>query len=130
VIINVADEAALENGFAWINEQQIRALLVAADPLFRPDPIAALANRFKVAAVYQLRSPAVVGVLMSYGPNLTDAYRQLGVYTGRVLNGEKPSDMPGWQTVRFELVINLKVAKAIDLTVPPTLFARADEVIE
>ncbi len=130
VIIKVADEAALENAFAWINEQQIRALLVAADPLFLIDHIAPLANRFKVPAIYSFRSPAVVGALMSYGPRLTDAYRQLGVYTGRVLKGEKPTDMPVWQTVRFELVINLNAAKAIGLTVPPTLLARADEVIE
>jgi putative tryptophan/tyrosine transport system substrate-binding protein len=130
VIIKVADKAAYENAFALINEQQIRALLVAADPLFNPVDIAPLANRFKVAALYQVRSNAVLGGLMSYGPSLEDGYRQLGVYTGRVLKGEKPSNMPVWQTVRFEMVINLKAAKAIGLTVPPTLLARADEVIE
>ena len=103
VIIKVADKAGYENAFALINEQQIRALLVAADPLFLTADIAPLANRFKVAALYALRSPAVDGGLMSYGPSLTDGYRQLGVYTGRVLKGDKPSDMPVWQTVRVEL---------------------------
>jgi putative ABC transport system substrate-binding protein len=130
VIIKFADEAALENAFASMNEQQIRALLVAADPLTPIDHIIRLANKFKIAALSFVRSHAVLGVLITYGPSLTDAYRQLGVYTGRVLKGEKPSDMPVWQTVRFELVINLKAAKAIGLTVPPTLLARADEVIE
>jgi putative ABC transport system substrate-binding protein len=130
VIIKVADKAAYENAFAFINEQQIRALLVAADPLFLTTDIAPLANRFKVAALYATRSPAVDGGLMSYGPSITDVYRQLGVYTGRVLKGEKPSDLPVWQTVRFELIIDLKVAKTIGLTVPPALVARADEVIE
>ena len=77
MIIKVADEAALENAFAWINEQQIRALLIPADHIFFIDHIAPLANRFKVAAFYPVRSPAVVGALMSYGPSLTDAYRQL-----------------------------------------------------
>jgi putative ABC transport system substrate-binding protein len=103
---------------------------VAADPLTPYAHVLRLANQFKVAAVYQVRLNAVDGGLMSYGPSLIDSYRQLGVYTGRVLKGEKPSDMPVWQTVRFELVINLKAAKAIGLTVPPPLLARADEVIE
>ena len=131
-IINVADETGFESAFGWINEQQIGALLVAADPLFdsRSDRVAGLASRYKVPAIYALRIDAVAGGLMSYGPSLTDSYRQLGVYTGRVLKGEKPSDMPVWQTIRFELVINLKAAKAIDLDIPPPLLARADEVIE
>jgi putative tryptophan/tyrosine transport system substrate-binding protein len=132
VIISAADKAALENAFASVNEQQIRALLISADPLFLTlvDDIAGLANQFKIAALYTARSQALAGGLMSYGPNITDAYRQLGVYTGRVLKGEKPSDMPVWQTVRFELVINLKAAKAIDLNIPRSLLAVADEVIE
>ena len=132
VIVNVADEAGFENAFAWLNDQQIRALLISADPLFLAPAarIAGLANQFKVAALYGARPQAVAGGLMSYGPNLTDAYRQLGVYTGRVLKGEKPSDMPVWQTVRFELVINLKAAKAIDLNIPRSLLVSADEVIE
>jgi putative tryptophan/tyrosine transport system substrate-binding protein len=132
VVINVTEDSGLANAFTWINEHQIEGLLVAADPLFstRIDRVAGLAKDYKVPAVYSFRLDAVGGGLMSYGPSLTDAYRQLGVYTGRVLKGEKPSDMPVWQTIRFELVINLKTAKAIDLTVPPTLLARADEVIE
>jgi putative tryptophan/tyrosine transport system substrate-binding protein len=132
VTINVADEAEFENAFAQLNEQKVRALLISADPVYfmLGDHITRLANHFKMAATYQLRAQAVAGGLMSYGPSLADAYWQLGVYTGRVLKGEKPSDMPVWQTVRFELVINLKAANAISLTVPPTLLARADEVIE
>ena len=132
VIVNVADETRFESAFAWISEQQIEALLVAADPLFssRADRVVGLANRYKVPAIYSLRIDAVAGGLMSYGPSLVDTYRQLGVYTGRVLKGEKPSDMPVWQAIRFELVINLKAAKAIDLDISPALLARADEVIE
>jgi len=131
-VINVEKDSGLENAFAWINGHQIEAILVAADPLFstRIDRVAGLANEYKVPAVYSFRFDAVGGGLISYGPSLTDAYRQLGVYTDRVLKGEKPSDMPVWQTVRFELVINLKAAKTIGLTVPPSLLARADEVIE
>ena len=130
VIIKFADEVALDNAFASMNEQQIKALLVAADPLIPIDHVIRLANRSKIVAFSSVRSNAVVGGLITYGPSLTDAYRELGVYTGRVLKGEKPSDMPVWQTVRFELVINLKAANEIGFTVPPTLLARADEVIE
>ncbi|PWT81169.1 MAG: ABC transporter substrate-binding protein [Acidobacteria bacterium] len=132
VIIKVAEDSGLENAFAWINEHQIEALLVVADPLFstRIDRVADLAKEYKVPAVYSFRSDAIGGGLMSYGPSLIDAYRQLGIYTGRVLKGEKPNNMPIWQTVKFELVINLKTAKAVDVEIPPTLLARADEVIE
>jgi len=101
-------------------------------PLFssRSDRVTGLASRYKVPAIYSLRIDAVAGGLMSYGPSLLDTYRQLGVYAGRVLKGEKPGDMPVWQAIRFELVINLKAAKAIDLDILPSLLARADEVIE
>jgi putative ABC transport system substrate-binding protein len=117
VIINVAEESGLQNAFAWLHEQQIGALLIAADPLFssRIERVAGLAMEYNVPAVFSLRYDAVAGGLMSYGPSLTDSYWQLGIYTGRVLKGEKPADMPVWQTVKFELVINLKTAKAIDL---------------
>jgi putative tryptophan/tyrosine transport system substrate-binding protein len=132
VIVNVADESGFESAFAWISEQQIGALLVAADPLFssRSDRVVGLASRYRVPAIYSLRIDAVAGGLMSYGPSLVDTYRQLGIYTGRVLKGEKPSDMPVWQAIRFELVINLKAANAIDLDISPSILARADEVIE
>jgi putative tryptophan/tyrosine transport system substrate-binding protein len=109
-----------------------RALVVSTDPLFTNQraEIIALAARHSVPAIYAYRLFPAAGGLMSYGADLADSYRQTGVYTGKILKGVKPADLPVQQAVRIDLVINLNTAKALGLTIPPTLLARADEVIE
>ena len=131
-VMSASDEHEIDTAFATLSQRKIGGLLVGADPFFnnRRDLITSLAARYGIAAIYPLRDFANSGGLISYGTSLRDAYRQVGVYVGRILKGEKPADLPVVQPTKFELVINLKTAKALGLIVPPMLLTSADEVIE
>jgi len=131
-IFNVSNEAELEKAFANFRENNIGGFILVADPFFvdRRDQIISSAAQGRFPSVYFLREFAESGGLASYGSNLAEAYRQAGVYAGKILGGAKPNDLPVVQPTKFDLVINLKTAKALGLNVPPSLLAIADEVIE
>ena len=131
-VFRASNDAELDSSFASLVQQQVDAVLVAADPYFdtRRDLIIAFVAQNKLPTVYQFREYAVAGGLMSYGPRITDSYRQAGVYTGQILKGTKPGDLPVFQPTKFEFVINLKTAKALGVTIPAGLISFADEVIE
>jgi putative ABC transport system substrate-binding protein len=132
VILAAGNDREIDSIFATLRERQIEALLVTADVFFfgLQDKLAALAARHAVPTFYPLSDYVATGGLISYGANLSESWRQAGVYVGRIVKGAKPADLPVIQSVKFELVINLKAAKALGLTVPLTLQAAADEVIE
>jgi putative tryptophan/tyrosine transport system substrate-binding protein len=131
VVIDASSERDFEPAFEYI-AQQADALLVMADPFFsnRGPQLAALAERHRIPAIYEWRQMVAAGGLMSYGSSIADAFRLLGVYAGKILKGDNPADLPVEQSVKIELVLNLKTAKALGLTFPPSILARADEVIE
>jgi putative tryptophan/tyrosine transport system substrate-binding protein len=130
--VNAGSEREFDQAFATMAEHGVGALVVNADAFFyaRRDQLIELATRLAVPTMYEQREFATAGGLMSYGANIAEAYRKAGAYAGRILRGEAPGDLPVQQATRFELVVNLKTAKALGLTVPTSMLALADEVIE
>jgi putative ABC transport system substrate-binding protein len=131
-VLRVGKERDFDGAFQPLTRERVDALIVTTDPVFESQRhlIVALAAQHGVPTIYALREYAVAGGLVSYGASITDVYRQAGLYTARILKGEKAADLPVMQASKFELVINLKTTKALALEVPPTLLATADEVIE
>jgi putative tryptophan/tyrosine transport system substrate-binding protein len=132
VILNGGTDGEIDASFASLAQQKVGALLIGSGPFFDPrrEQLIALSARYAVPAIYQYREFVLSGGLMSYGASITDMYRQVGAYVGRVLKGDKPADLPVVQPTKFEFVINLKTAKALGLTIPSGVLAIADEVIE
>jgi ABC-type uncharacterized transport system substrate-binding protein len=132
VILNGGSDEDIDKAFASLAQQRIGALLVGADPFFDPrrNRLIALVAQHAVPAIYQFRDYALAGGLVSYGASITDLYKQVGIYVGRILIGDNPAELPVMLPTKFELVINLKTAKTLSLTIPPGVLALADEVIE